>query len=140
MFFQHIAQGIFVHHYHFWHVALAFLVPCVVLVFAGTYIVVLRTRLRDTEEENTRFKEADIDLQKIGTLLQIVNTAHERNQRDAEALKEANAQVEKHLADIATMCEQQLQDAARLQDGAAALKEAQTALFGVAEDKDPFIN
>lgn len=191
MLFQYIAQVIIAHqhadavvnHYHLWHVALAFLVPCSVLVLAGIHILDLRKALRDTEEGNirlttqvaahrglvfsvmrnlrelfeplqdvaARLKEADASLQgagdvmagkmqEIGTLLQIVNTAHERNQRDTQSLDEANAQAEKNLTDIARVREQQLQDAAKLQDGAAALKKAHATLFGDQTDKGPVVH
>ena len=79
-------------------------------------------------------------MQEIGTLLEIVNTAHEQNQRNAQALDEKNVQAEQNLSELARVREQQLQDAAKLQDGATALKQAQTALFGDAEKKDPVVH
>lgn len=78
-------------------------------------------------------------MQQINGLLEVVNVAHEQNQHGAQALSAANAQAEKNLADIAEVRQQQLQDAARLQDGAEALGKAQAVLFGD-ESKDPTVN
>ncbi|MFC1702878.1 hypothetical protein ACFLZO_00295 [Patescibacteria group bacterium] len=75
-------------------------------------------------------------MQEIGTLLNVVNAAHEQNQRDAQVLGEKNAQVDKNLSDLTHVREQQLQEAARLQEGAKVLDRAQTAVFGTPKDKD----
>lgn len=73
-------------------------------------------------------------MREIGTLLHVVNAAHERNQQTAQVLGEKNAQAEQNLTDIDRVRGQQLRDAARLQEGAEALEQAQATVFGKPKD------